>query len=302
MFVLFLKNHCWVQVILKRKENNMEFDKEKYMQCLMDGKFGDAHKYKNETAPKTIYKYESLGRDSCLDTSLDSKKLCSLKNNEIWFSKFDALNDPLEYKSIYINYERLGELNYPITNVKKLFDHVKNTFLIASFSNNELDNMPMWTHYSNAHQGYCMEYTVNNPYWIYPIIYESIREEITNIFSRFYTQFEDYCVGATTVKDLKHQQTIALLYTAAAVKDISWEHEDEYRLIFRDNISGSGKNILSSEVGIQISSIYFGYKCSEKNKIKIAEIARGLGIDVYETYIDDKKTDFVLGHKPYSGT
>ena len=74
----------------------MRFEFNKYMDFVTNNKFDIARKYKNDTKPKTVYKYVSLDGSSCLD----KKKLSSLIKNQIWFSKFEALNDPFEFKAI----------------------------------------------------------------------------------------------------------------------------------------------------------------------------------------------------------
>ena len=149
------------------------FDFENYIDLINQRKFEKAKSFKDNNIPKTLFKFISLTQPTdcttiCKYDVLSQKKIDTIKENKIWLSTFDNLNDPFELKSFYINEEKIKNYNYPIEYINQLIYSYKN-ILISSFTTRFLDNLPMWAHYANNHQGLCLEYKINKPNLFFPI-------------------------------------------------------------------------------------------------------------------------------------
>jgi len=161
------------------------FDKNKYMEFIIDGKIEEAESYKMNKAPKTIYKYMSFSSSSEGEslTELDEKKLKGIDNNTIWMPLYKDLNDPFEMKALYYEKKILEDKGWNIEFIEGIFDRIKGSTLITSFTASSYNDMPMWAHYSNNHYGICIEYEVDNPLWLYPVSYETDRVCINSILT-----------------------------------------------------------------------------------------------------------------------
>jgi hypothetical protein len=103
-----------------------------------------------------IYKYFSFDTDNLAN----DKKLDSLKNNYLWFSKPRFFNDPFD-----CNMQILSYYDKFLSTIKDRFqDNVVNNIIsgtsnfgICCFSETN-DNEHMWAQYTNCHKGICVEY------------------------------------------------------------------------------------------------------------------------------------------------
>lgn len=82
-------------------------------------------------------------------------------------------------------------------NNQKNIERYREAVKICSFSE-RLDSLPMWAHYANNHQGFCMEYDIHSfpdeiRENIYPILYTNERErpENTKLIQHVMCDFED---------------------------------------------------------------------------------------------------------------
>lgn len=126
--------------------------------------------------PRFIYKYYSNEKNRLQDT---------LNNQTIWFSKPKVFNDPFdcmlkvdtdntEEEIIeYVNYlciknnisgsRRLKLISnflipgYRFTNTNKSIENAVLKSGVSCFSKNK-NNIIMWSHYANSHQGYCLKF------------------------------------------------------------------------------------------------------------------------------------------------
>lgn len=96
----------------------------------------------------------------------------------------------------------------------------------------------MWSHYTNKHKGFCIEYdlskcSVKHIRYFHPIIYNDKRYEIKNKdfwIKRFlYLHKED----GITIQEAKNIGDIIL---ASMVKSLNWEYEKEWRITIPKNI------------------------------------------------------------------
>lgn len=285
------------------------FEFNKYISLINEKKLAEAVEYRKSNMPKKIYKYISLSDTySCnkdnnqlceVNKKLDELKFATLNENKLWLSRFENLNDPYEYRGIYLKKDELSSKGWPINNLEEYLNRMKNIFLICSFSKNIVDNMPMWAHYANNHRGFCIEYNVLNAKAVFPISYEKERIGIASILTDIFKLTDKIIEGKIDEHDKDFQFYMTLITHFALLKHKSWKYENEYRVLYADlGKSESGITIPSINVGLEVSKIYIGSQCSEKNKNKLINIANNIGAKAYQMYLDDKKTEYKLGYKP----
>lgn len=277
----------------------MPFEFEKYINLLYERKLDEALNYRKKYTPKKLYKYVSLSSASTCnkdkklcyqDIKLNEDKFKSLENNQIWLSKYNNLNDPFEFKGVYINKDELIAKGWPIDMLENYLERIRRIYLIGSFTTNLVDNMPMWAYYSNNHQGFCIEYDVLNAKAIYPVSYEPNRVGIASILTSLIDLSHKIAKGQINESDKNFQFYMTLITHFATMKHKSWSNENEYRVLYANyNENNLGECISSIKIGLQANRIFIGSRCSEENKKRISEISKHIGINAYEMYYDDKK-------------
>lgn len=257
----------------------------KYLSLLFDRKIEEAEKYRKTTIPKKLIKFFSLSSD---ETS-NEKKLATLAEEKLWFSSVDMLNDPYEFKCMYINAERLEQRDYPtelIDFFKRLIGEELHKFSVVSLSGNTVDNLPMWAYYTNSYEGYCVEYDVICPDAIFQISYEPQRVPIAVIIAQLYNEFGKMRErGEKTNPEIEFYATI--LRQQLFMKHDSWRHEKEYRIVY-PNIGSKGILVPIRNVGLKTSRIIAGMNCSGEHIERLKEIASNLNCEpLYQTKISD---------------
>ena len=222
---------------------------EEYKKLFFAGKKDEAYELKYNNLPKKLYKYEVINEE----------KINMLINSELWFSNPDDFNDPFDSCGICFDE---GEIKKYLkdTDVSKLINSFKKDVKICCFSE-EINSMPMWTHYAGNHEGMCAEYdfskvSYTNRFskYLFPIVYQTERYDITNI-----------------LKDLindKTEDAAYMLFFMMQIKHISWNYEKEWRIILKDK--QIRKNV---KFPIKPSALYLGLNCSSKNVELIKKLA-----------------------------
>ena len=285
------------------------FNFKKYINLINEKRIDEAQKFKNDSIPKTMYKFISLNEPTncnklCKYDSISQMKINAIRENKFWLSTYENLNDPFELKSLYINEEKIKKYNYPIELVNELINSYKK-ILIGCFTTRFLDNLPMWAHYANNHMGICLEYEIINPEKIFPISYENERIQANVAIMNCLSLITKDIKGNITPKekeDLNFYQSI--LFHNNLIKDTSWKYEDEYRLIYPrfflpDHIlkKDGGCLINTKMIGIKIKNIYLGLNCNEIYKTQLIDISKELGIGVYQVSFNNENTKYMLDYK-----
>ena len=286
----------------------MSFEFRKYLELIFSKKLTEASDYRKINMPKKLYKYISLNDNyvcikdqlECLSNkNLNELKFNTLHNNKIWMSRFNNLNDPYEYKAMYLKRKELKERGWPIDVLDTYMDKTKAVYLISSFTKNLVDNMPMWAHYSNNHRGFCIEYNILNPKIIFPISYEEERVGIATIITQFFDLMDRLYNGKIDTNHIDYQFYISLITHFGLIKHKTWGYENEFRLLYADLDSDKkGSLISTTEVGLSASGIYVGSQCSPYNKTRLQEIAKDIAVDIYEMYLDDNNPNYSLSYRP----
>lgn len=285
----------------------MTFDFNIYGKLMSEKKLDEALNYRKSHMPKKIYKYVALSdmyicnkdKQNCtINQDINELKFKALNNNQIWTSRVDDLNDPYEFKAMYLKVEELVNKGWPIDMLSEYLNRMKNSFLISSFTTNLVDNMPMWAHYSNNHKGYCIEYNVLNAKAVYPISYEEVRFAVGSIITDTFNLVNKIQNGDINEMDNDFQFHMELLTHFALMKHKSWEYENEYRILYADSgVSKVGTLIPMLQVGLDIAGIYCGSQCSLENKDRLSKIAGNIGTKAFEMYLDDNETNYKLSYR-----
>ena len=184
----------------------------------------------------TLYKYVSFNQNS----------LSILVNKEAWFGKASALNDPFEFQ-FHLTSESVSGIPIPKSSVTAAIQDSKE---LGVFSLSEVpDNILMWSHYSDQHKGFCIEFErhpnnqLGSPECV-PIIYDDEAPEYE-------------------ATELIKQESFARI---ATTKSKYWDYELEWRMI-------------SKEIGNRtfplpapITAIIFGERMPDNNKKTIVNI------------------------------
>lgn len=108
--------------------------------------------------PDRLFKYQSLG----LDSSIDKLRFETLRNNRIYTSLIQDLNDPFDSYCYFYNADEIGRnLGIENSEVDDIFGIFRKS-RVASLTSVGEQSMPMWAHYANNHRGFCVEYDTAN--------------------------------------------------------------------------------------------------------------------------------------------
>ncbi len=245
-----------------------------YFSLLNDGKLGEAEEYRKSLVPNKLLKFVSLSDN----IESNNKKFLSLQNKQSWFSSVDILNDPYEFKCMYIDEERLKQHGYTdeiITKFKELLYNNMKRWSVLSLSAAPIDSLPMWAYYTNNFQGFCIEYEVVRPDAIFGVSYEPKRIPIASIIANFYNEFTKMTDnGEETNEEVEFYST--MIRCQLHSKHNSWKHENEYRVLY-PLIGKYGQNVNIEDIGLKTSRIIAGLNCTQENKSKLNEISNLLG-------------------------
>jgi len=254
-----------------------------------------ALKYKNQCIPKKLFQYNTLLDDKYnYYIEKNNLRLKTLEKNEIYVANYRSFNDPFEFEMLSIDIDKLKNDNYDIKEIEKFLDEFKNKILVSCFTTIK-DNMPMWAHYANNHKGYCVEYKINNTEKIYPVFYENSRnsnsEELTNMIKEMY----NYYSNISSHKE-EFYKIFSYFYLSLCCKNEFWKYEKEYRLLYKteENKDIKGKTLKIEDEGINIESIYIGYKCEDNYIDSLINIAKKLKCNVYKMDFNQYGIDYKL--------
>lgn len=251
---------------------------DEYYQLLYDGKPNEAEEVRQSTIPDKLVKFISLD-----GTKTDEMKFCSLQKSTLWFSHSTHSNDPREYKGMQIDEQKLLAHGYSqdcINQFKSLLDF--SDYGLTCLSTNTVDYFPMWAYYANDHHGFCIEYDVLKKDCIHEVLYEP---ETIKLSSLIFPAIKSFKHAMFLGRDSKSDFYLTIFLQALFIKDASWSHEREYRIVYplRDC---TGVNVPVSDLGLKAARIIVGNKCSSDNVQRIRAIAKTLDLEViYEPNI-----------------
>ena len=215
----------------------------------------------NEIGIHKLYKYVRFH-----DYSLDI-----LKNKRIWCSTGETLNDPFEF-SFHLSEMHIN--GFPIDAVS-LETAIRDMKQLRVLSLSEInDNILMWSHYSESHTGFCIEFerTDSNELgnWDYcmPVLYDDNLPTIKPI-------------------ELGDKKVVSKIFTT---KSELWSYEREWRILVN-----KGNQI--HDLPGNITGIVFVYRMPFAKRREIVGI---LGDTVTYMHAVKSATKFAVDIKPVS--
>lgn len=229
--------------------------------------------------------------------------LNSLKNNQLWVASPKTFNDPYDCmmnidikdevleKTKIVLQELFGDSianellnktkdvqNQAIDNLRPEFDkivkngteEIQEGLFVSCFSElSNLNSILMWSHYSNQHQGFCVEYDYRE--------INRLRIKDNTIIPILYSDKPNICEVKidTRVEILQYQLGIAF------TKSTEWEYEKEWRLIEINDEDQKGKNGFLIPF-VRPKRIYMGCRISDQLREDIIKCCYANNIDLYQ--------------------
>ena len=163
---------------------------------------------------------------------------------------------------------------------QSMVDTIQKSTFISCFSEKN-DSMLMWSHYTENHEGFCIEYNFTKPNvdptlinTLHPVIYS---KKLFDISKYLIEGFEDH----------SSYNALSTIY-AAISKSIDWGYEKEWRIVYTlgQREKGFNRKFFTPE------AIYLGAKISKEDKATLMKIAGEKQISVYQMKL--KKDEFKL--------
>jgi hypothetical protein len=245
--------------------------------------------FRPKPIPEFLYKYSSASTQGL-------EKI--FQQREIYFNGLNTFNDPFECKRVLIShknefkrdlyFKELTRDSFPNLD-KKAFKKIKkdairkttNPDLLKQFYDNVISNIGiyclsekkndllMWAHYSDSHQGVCLEFkTMKNSLFAqaFPVIYQ-----------------EDY--PKVNIMDLENPEEFR---KALLTKSSEWSYEMEWRILMMEQDGGLGYYPFLPEL---LSGVIFGIRISNENKEKVKTWIEKYPtkISIYQAKLNDRK-------------
>ncbi len=244
--------------------------------------------------PKMVYKYCSFGDN----LELNNLKLKTLSDNKVFLSHHSNMNDPFDSKGLYYDNLKLAKEVDRLKDCNGLIieDFAKD-MVMTCFTANDFNCLPMWAHYSNNHNGYCVSYDTDIPEnhmlfsTIVPIQYIGNRIDMTEYMIDYFTKLEKLVdknieKGITThiIRDYG-MVFISLFFTC--LKQNKWSYENEYRV-------SVGKTQGNDYLEAKPKAIYIGMNCSSEYEEKLMGIADFNDIEIFKMKPNNHTTSYEL--------
>ncbi len=230
--------------------------------------------------PDVLFKYYSLSADD----EINKKKIKTLADKKIYMSAIKDFNDPYDSKCFFYNPEQLADIEQLKPHNGKLIDDFTTYIRGTALTDNGVQSMPMWAHYSNNHAGFCVSYDMNVNSQLkgctFPVQYISERLDITSLVRK---QAEQICNTVDKNIAIGQKQTVINDLTMILIPQLlfnlkldQWSYENEFRCSAASNAKGM------PYIYAIPKEIYIGKNCSENNKKELARIGKKLNIPVYQ--------------------
>lgn len=290
-----------------RKENPMDYFKavhliltsinnvpEKLYNIVMAETFKTIYKITRFHIPDILYKFYSLTDDR----NLNKVKLSTLRNMQIFVSDIQDFNDPFDGKAFFYKPSELSDIKRLAPFHGQLIDDFTVFIKGTALTENDTNCMPMWAHYANNHQGFCVSYDMKNPVnnllsaCTFPIQYTDQRLDITTFIKKYAEMFLSETDRHIAQGEKKIEITdLSIVYMALYlfnIKQSTWQYEKEFRCTI--GATAKGKPYIDALP----NAIYIGMKCCESNRKELISIAQELSIPIYQMKLDEFSEDYAL--------
>lgn len=240
----------------------------------------------HHTLPKYIYKYYSLNDNS----ELNKSKLECLNDGKIYVSSRSDFNDPYDDKG-YMYRKGIVENCAIQLGMKWILPDIYPDYKrIACFTQSGTNNMSMWAHYANNHEGYCVEYAEENNFELYsmllPVEYVKQKIDLTDMICKRLEMVRNQ--GDTKLLEDALEWCSRFL---SCIKHESWESERELRFCCDQNLP------CMPHFNAVPSKIYIGAMCSKRYEDILNQIGKSLSIPVYKMELDVQESEYILRPK-----
>lgn len=224
-----------------------------------------------------------------------------LINQTITLSPPTEMNDPFD--NILSFWSEKGNLDFLSKNRKdseiysRSFDYYRIRSFVANKSTFETDNdllknVQMWSHYADAHKGLCVKYRLSRHFIKSETPFDNSEDDVYKVFRLHPVIYK----SSYSLEGIKAVDSTELICR----KQSAWEIENEVRLICYNPYINE-KWITEPLKDSIIEEIIFGFRCTERHKATIYQIAKMLYPNILfsEMYIDETKSLYDLIKKEY---
>lgn len=254
-----------------------------FVNALTNNNWDETIRIKNESVPEKIIKYFPLYEAYHSKFSEENKlRLDGLENQNLWVCTPKKLNDPFELKALTLDIKRIEKAGWDVQLCQNIINLLSSQILVCCFSNGIRKRIPLWAHYANNHQGFCVEYGVNNKNRVFPVRYSNQRLISATIVTRLCKAFlEDY--EQEKEPGLDFWRYYQILFLTFCTKSSEWGYEHEYRIFdFNEEEGKTGKLISLSSTGLCINKIFVGLNCVSEYEKELNRIGKLLNCPVYK--------------------
>lgn len=167
-----------------------------------------------------------------------------LRENKIWSSAFQKLNDPFEFRFMLEGPTQDRRREFPIAVANS-----RNGVISFSGTN---DDLLLWSHYGSAHRGICFEFLADSD----PVL--STAKNVKYV---------------PTVPTYSHEKPDEILLS----KSDRWAYENEYRVL-TNSIVNSYVDIAPESM----RAVYFGINITYDDVIKFNPLCSSRGIKIFQ--------------------
>lgn len=250
-------------------KKNDNFSYEKYCELINSRKSlwdEPENDYKANYIPNYLYKYWTFG------SSHFDENLKRILYGTIWMPLASTLNDPFEFQMLSDSLSEEQRMEFR----KDTLDRNSVLSLCSSHTNNLL-----WSHYSFAHTGICLEFEVVNTERLFPVIYQRYQEDYTDEITQWLEVKRNVIKKKPEEITNSERVLLAKAQKIMLVKKTDWKYEKEFRITGRkpDNDKDTDGFFINhgywekvTDLGIKLRRIILGFNCSIQNKAKVVEL------------------------------
>lgn len=280
-----------------RKENPMDYLKAFWLvnksdPSCRDDVFQNIYRITRLYIPDVLYKFYSLTDDH----ALNDKKLDTLRQQKIFLADAKSLNDPFDGKAYYYNPSQLEKFERLSPHKGRLIDDFTALSKVTSLTENDINSMPMWAHYSNNHAGFCVSYDMKDNIALssctFPVQYCNERIDITSFMERqtamIINEIETQSAKGYNQILLNDLSLVYLPSLLCNLKHSSWSYEKEFRCTTGATAEGM------PYIEARPKEIFVGINCSPKHYEVLKEIANYLNLPIHKMSFDEYSSRFDL--------
>lgn len=265
-----------------------KFSYKKYIRILLSSDNSiEADEYRNAFIPNELYKYSSFP-DKMEERE---KRIEAWKDERLWFSLKEALNDPFEFKN--------AAISDCSTEAQQYYEEACSDLAVLCLTTDKANKL-MWSHYADSYRGFCIAFSQDFSGSFSPVDYFIKRPNYSNLYQKFF-KMKDQIIGKSSLEysDLKY---IFALSGMECLKDKCWQYEREVRCFEKINLNTNGSGNLgdyfyASQKGMKITKFILGLNTTEDTEKQIVSISQHINLkrfDKYKKGHDEFSTDKII--------